>query len=152
MGSSAPEGKCNGRKFPRVASDWHISGLRVGQVADRMGIAPSAVRWYADKGLLPCERVAGNQRRFFADVLCRVAMISAAQKVGLSLAEIREALDELPPRRPPTPEDWDRLAVKLHSVLNERIDHLFAVLDDLTGVQASLGLSSLPGAEGGSLT
>lgn len=112
--------------------DWHVDGLSVGQVAERMQIANSAVRWYADQGLLPCERVAGNQRRFFADALCRVAMIRASQKVGLTLGEIRTALDELPPRVPPSPEDWERLATRLRTVLNERIDHLFAVLDEFT--------------------
>jgi MerR family redox-sensitive transcriptional activator SoxR len=112
--------------------DWHTPGLTVGQVAERMKIAPSAVRWYADNGLLPCERVRGNQRRFFADVLCRVAMIRAAQKVGLTLAEIRQALDALPAGEPPTPQDWERLAAHLRGVLNQRIDHLFALLDELT--------------------
>jgi MerR family redox-sensitive transcriptional activator SoxR len=53
--------------------DWHVSGLSVGQVAERMNIAPSAVRWHDDHGLLPSERTAGNQRRFYADVLCRRA-------------------------------------------------------------------------------
>jgi DNA-binding transcriptional MerR regulator len=75
--------------------DWHVSGLSVGQVAERMNIAPSAVRWYADHGLLPSERTASNQRRFYADVLWRVAMIRAAQRVGLSIGEIREALSVL---------------------------------------------------------
>ena len=83
---------------------WHVSGLSVGQVAERMNIAPSAVRWYADHGLLPSERTAGNQRRFYADVLCRVAMIRAAQRVGLSIEEIREALSALTPRQAPTPK------------------------------------------------
>ena len=91
------------------ADDWHVSGLTVGQVAERMRIAPSAVRWYDDHGLLPSERTAGNQRRFFADVQCRVAMIKASQRVGLSIEEIREALSALPPRQVPTPEDWERL-------------------------------------------
>jgi MerR family redox-sensitive transcriptional activator SoxR len=115
--------------------DWHASGLSVGQVASRMRLAPSAVRWYADHGLLPHERVAGNQRRFFADVLCRVAMIRAAQKVGLSLSDIRVALDELPPGRPPGREDWERLAAQLRATLTQRIDELFAVLDTLTTEQ-----------------
>jgi len=115
-----------------MSLDWHVDGLTVGQVADRMQIAASAVRWYADQGLLPCERVAGNQRRFFADVLCRVAMIRAAQKVGLSLAEIRQALSALPPKQAPTPQDWDRLADQLRTALGQRIDALFAVLDELT--------------------
>jgi MerR family transcriptional regulator, redox-sensitive transcriptional activator SoxR len=118
-----------------MSVDWHVAGLTVGQVAERMRIAPSAVRWYADQGLLPCERVTGNQRRFYADVLCRVAMIRAAQKVGLSLVEIREALSALPPRQTPTRQDWDRLAAGLRATLTQRIDELFAVLDELTSPQ-----------------
>ncbi len=114
------------------ADDWHVGGLTVGQVAERMGIAPSAVRWYDDHGLLPSERTAGNQRRFFADVLCRVAMIRASQRVGLSIEEIREALSALPPRQVPTPEDWEQLAGRLRYVASQRIDELSAILDELT--------------------
>lgn len=110
---------------------WHVSGLTVGQVAARMKIARSAVRWYADQGLLPCERTANNERRFFADVLCRVAMIRAAQRVGLTLEEIREALAALPPGQPPTPEDWNRLAIQLREVLVDRIEHLFILLEEM---------------------
>lgn len=116
---------------PSGSSDWHVAGLTVGQVADRMQLARSAVRWYADQDLLPCERTANNERRFFGDVLCRVAMIRASQRVGLSLDEIRQALAALPPGVPPTPQDWDRLAARLREVIVERIDHLFALLHDM---------------------
>lgn len=112
--------------------DWHAAGLSVGQVAERMNIAPSAVRFYDDHGLLPSRRTAGNQRRFLADVLCRVAMIRASQKVGLSIAEIREALDALPPGHIPGPKDWRALAARLEQVLRGRIDELFALLNELT--------------------
>ena len=115
--------------------EWHAAGLTVGQVAAHMQIAPSAVRWYADQGLLPHERVAGNQRRFFADVLCRVAMIRAAQRVGLSLDEIRVALVALPPGQPPTREDWERLATDLRAALADRIDELSTLLDMMTAQQ-----------------
>ena len=111
--------------------DWHVSGLTVGQVADRMHLARSAVRWYADQGLLPCERTATNERRFFADVLCRVAMIRAAQQVGLSLDEIRQALAVLPTGVPPAPHDWEHLAARLRAVVTQRIERLFELLDEL---------------------
>lgn len=124
---------------------WHVSGLTVGQVAKRMNIAPSAVRWYDDHGLLPSERTAGNQRRFFADVLCRVAMIRASQRVGLSIEEIREALSALPPRQVPTPEDWERLATHLRRVARQRIDELSAVLGELQPPQATEAAISHPG-------
>jgi MerR family redox-sensitive transcriptional activator SoxR len=116
--------------------DWHVSGLTVGQVAERMSVAPSAVRWYDDHGLLPSERTAGNQRRFFADVQCRVAMIKASQRVGLSIAEIREALSALPPRQVPTPEDWGRLADHLRHVARQRVGELHAILEELSPAPA----------------
>lgn len=115
--------------------DWHVPGLTVGQVAERMQIAPSAVRWYADRGLLPCERDAGNQRRFFANALCRVAMIQASQRVGMTLAEIRQALEAFPAKEPPTPEDWERLATKLRGKLTHRIDQLYDLLHEMTSEQ-----------------
>jgi MerR family redox-sensitive transcriptional activator SoxR len=96
-----------------------------------MQIARSAVRWYADQDLLPCARTATNERRFFADVLCRVAMIRASQRVGLSLDEIKQALSVLPPGVQPTPDDWDRLASRLRQVVVERIDKLFGLLDEM---------------------
>ncbi len=111
--------------------DWHESGLTVGQVSERMNITRSAVRWYDDHGLLPSQRTAGNQRRFFADVLCRVAMIRAAQRVGLTIAEIREALSALPAGQAPTPQDWDHLATQLRDVVTRRIDELFTLLTEL---------------------
>src|SRR5260370_38047222 len=109
------------------ADHWHVSGLTVGQVAERMNIAPSAVRWYDDHGLLPSERTAGNQRRFFADALCRVAMIRASQRVRLSIEEIRQALSALPPRQVPTPEDCERVAVHLRHGASQPNYELFVI-------------------------
>ena len=119
-----------------MVDDWHQAGLSVGQVAERMNISRSAVRWYDDHGLLPSERTDGNQRRFFADVQCRIAMIRAAQRVGLSIAEIREALAELAPGQAPTQEDWGRLAERLRTVANERISELFRILAELKPEQS----------------
>lgn len=119
-GSSAPE-----------SFDWHVDGLTAGEVAERMRIAASAVRYYADQGLLPHGRTSGNQRRFHADVLCRVAMIQVAQRVGLSLAEIRDALTALPAGQVPTHDDWQQLSARLKRTLHGRIDEMFNLLDEL---------------------
>jgi MerR family redox-sensitive transcriptional activator SoxR len=116
---------------PSADFDWHADGLTAGEVAERMRIGASAVRYYADQGLLPHGRTTGNQRRFHADVLCRVAMIQIAQRVGLSLAEIRDALSELPPGQVPTPDDWQRLSNRLKQTLHGRIDEMFELLDEL---------------------
>jgi MerR family transcriptional regulator, redox-sensitive transcriptional activator SoxR len=112
--------------------DWHEAGLMVGQVAARSGVAPSALRFYERQGLITSDRTAGNQRRYHGDVLCRVAMIRACQRVGLSIADIRTALAELPEGQVPGPEDWDRLSQRLQRELHDRIDDLNRALHALT--------------------
>ena len=77
--------------------DWHEAGLTVGQVAERSGAAPSALRFYERQGLISTDRTAGNQRRYRGDVLCRVAMIRVCQQAGLTLTQIRVALAEAVP-------------------------------------------------------
>ena len=84
--------------------------LTVGQVAERCGIAASAVRYYDDRGLVSSIRSQGGQRRFERDTIRRIAFITSAQVVGRSLAEITEALEMLPARRTPTHDDWNRVA------------------------------------------
>jgi MerR family transcriptional regulator, redox-sensitive transcriptional activator SoxR len=112
--------------------DWHEAGLTVGQVAERSGVAASALRFYERQGLITADRTVGNQRRYRADVLCRVAMIRACQRVGLSIAEIRTALAALPEGHVPGREDWDRLSLLLQSELRDRIDDLNRALHALT--------------------
>jgi MerR family redox-sensitive transcriptional activator SoxR len=104
----------------------------VGQVAERSGVAASALRFYERQGLITADRTAGNQRRYHCDVLCRVAMIRACQRVGLSIAEIRTALAALPEGHIPGPEDWNRLSQRLQSELHDRIDDLNRALHALT--------------------
>ena len=63
--------------------------MTIGQVAARAGVAPSALRWYEQQGLISASRTAGGARRYPRSTLRRLSFIRAAQNVGLSLAEIR---------------------------------------------------------------
>ena len=103
--------------------------LTIGQVAERSGVAPSAIRFYEDRGLIASERTSGNQRRYAQPTLRRIAFVRAAQQVGLSLKEIRSALDTLPSNRTPTKADWARLSRSWRSRLDEQI-HRIEVLRD----------------------
>jgi MerR family transcriptional regulator, redox-sensitive transcriptional activator SoxR len=114
----------------RAASSFNDLG--VGQIADRSGVAVSALHFYEAKGLISCTRSAGNQRRYTRDTLRRVAFIRASQRVGISLDEIREALDRLPRERTPTRKDWARLSTGWSVRLDDRIDQLQRLRDDLT--------------------
>ena len=106
--------------------------LTVGQLAERSGVAVSALHFYEKQGLISSRRTSGNQRRYRRDVLRRVALIRVAQRVGISLAEIRDALAELPDNRTPDRADWERLSRKWHGELVERIQHLEQLRDRFT--------------------
>ncbi len=107
--------------------------LTVGEAAARCGVAGSAIRYYESIGLIPAVRTAGNQRRFHRSVIRRISVIRVAQSLGLTLEEIRTALEELPESRTPTKKDWARLASSWRDVLESRIRTLEHLRDDLTG-------------------
>ncbi|MEW1832011.1 redox-sensitive transcriptional activator SoxR [Streptomyces sp. NPDC088196] len=116
--------------MPQIPEKIHE--LSVGQLAARSGAAVSALHFYEAKGLISSSRTTGNQRRYTRDTLRRVAFVRAAQRVGIPLATIREALAELPEERTPTREDWARLSEAWRSELDDRIKQLNRLRDHLT--------------------
>ncbi|MHB1445893.1 MAG: redox-sensitive transcriptional activator SoxR [Acidimicrobiales bacterium] len=107
--------------------------MAIGEVAERSGLATSALRFYERQGLIGSTRTSGGQRRYRRDVLRRIGFIRVAQRVGLSLEEIAEALGSLPGERAPTKGEWARLSRSWHSRLDERIFLLEGLRDKLTG-------------------
>jgi MerR family transcriptional regulator, redox-sensitive transcriptional activator SoxR len=107
--------------------------LTIGELAARSGVATSALRYYEARGLIAAARTGGNQRRYPRAALRRVAFIRAAHEVGLSLDEIRDALDLLPADRNPTKRDWQRLSAAWRRRLDERMAALAQLRDDLDG-------------------
>jgi MerR family redox-sensitive transcriptional activator SoxR len=105
--------------------------LTVGEVAHRSGFAASALRFYEREGLLRATRTAGGQRRYERNVLRRLAFIRAARNIGLSLDEVRDALDTLPGGRTPTKADWASLSRSWRSRLDGQIAALQALRDGL---------------------
>lgn len=118
------------REVPQIPEKIHE--LTVGQVSARSGAAVSALHFYEAKGLIGSRRTSGNQRRYGRDTLRRVAFIRAAQRVGIPLATIRDALAELPEERTPNREDWARLSEAWRSELDQRISQLSRLRDHLT--------------------
>jgi MerR family redox-sensitive transcriptional activator SoxR len=110
--------------------------LTIGEVSARSGVATSALRYYESQGLIRSERTTGNQRRYPRAVLRRVAFIRSAQRVGLTLEEISEALSTLPESRTPTRADWTRLSQGWRPRIDaqiERLERLRAKLDGCIG-------------------
>jgi MerR family redox-sensitive transcriptional activator SoxR len=109
------------------------ASLSVGQVAARSGLSVSAIHFYEAKGLIRSWRNTGNQRRYRRDVLRRLAVIRVANRTGLPLASIADALAQLPDERTPNAADWKRLSTHWREELDQRIARLTQLRDELTG-------------------
>ena len=114
-----------------MAGKMRLPGeLSVGDVAHRSGLAVSALHFYEAEGLIRSHRTPGNQRRYPREVLRRVAIIKVAQRTGIPLASIREALTALPSCTP-TAADWRNLSTQWKADLDDRIAKLTKLRDQL---------------------
>jgi MerR family transcriptional regulator, redox-sensitive transcriptional activator SoxR len=86
--------------------------LPIGAVAERTGLAVSAVRYYDEIGVISAAERVGGKRRFTEATVGRVNFIRRSQDAGFSLDEIRTILDD-------TRGDW-------RTVVSEKIDELTA--------------------------
>ncbi|MFD9908586.1 redox-sensitive transcriptional activator SoxR [Streptomyces sp. NPDC059063] len=110
----------------------HAKEATVGELAERSGVAPSALRFYEREGLITSRRTSGNQRRYSRDTLRRVAFIRTSQRLGIPLATIRDVLLLLPEDRTPTRADWARISECWREDLDRRIRTLERLRDSLT--------------------
>jgi len=106
--------------------------LSIGELAERTGLAVSAIRFYESKGLVAPSRNQGGQRRFERSDIRRLSFVLIAQTLGFSLAEIDAALASLPDRRTPNQRDWERLSAKFRQKIEERIDGLTSLRERLS--------------------
>lgn len=107
--------------------------LSIGELAGRSGNAPSALRYYEDLGLIQSERTAGGQRRYRRLTLRRLAFIRVAQRIGLSLDEVRDALAHLPADHAPSAAEWNTVARAWQRRIDEQIAELELLRSKLTG-------------------
>lgn len=112
---------------PMIETTWGV-----GRTAKRCGVKISTLHFYEKKGLIKSWRNPGNQRRYKADVMRRVAVIKAAQKVGISLESIKSAIATLPNNRTPSVKDWEKLATLWRGELNAKIQYLEKLRDSMT--------------------
>ena len=103
--------------------------LKPGEVAERAGVAVSTLHYYESLGLVTSRRTAGNRREYRRDVLRTIAFIRTAQRLGVSLEQVKAALDSLPSDRLPTKRDWSRISRGWQDDLTARIDELTALRD-----------------------
>jgi len=106
--------------------------LTIGELAARCGVATSALRFYEDQGLIHAERNDAGHRRYARSVIRRVAFIVFAQRIGLSLDDIRDELSSLPRSRAPERADWAKLSTGWKARIDARIAELERLRDGLT--------------------
>ncbi|WP_421856890.1 redox-sensitive transcriptional activator SoxR [Oceanicaulis sp.] len=107
--------------------------LTIGELSARTGVAVSAIRYYADGGLVYAYRTNAGQRRFARADIRRVSFILIAQKLGLSLEEIRSTLEQLPDGRTPNKADWARISKGIKARVDARMAELERIRSRLDG-------------------
>ncbi len=63
--------------------------MTISEVARRVGLRPSAIRYYEEQGILVPPEREGGQRRYDSSILYRLAVVQRARQAGFSLDEIR---------------------------------------------------------------
>lgn len=109
------------------------AGLSIGALAERTGLAVSAIRYYEDQGLVHPWRNAGGQRRFHRADIRRLSFVMIAQQFGFTLPQIRAELDKLPGGRTPSAADWAHISIGFRDHLDARIATLVKLRDNLDG-------------------
>ena len=107
--------------------------LSIGDVAERTGLAVSAIRYYEAEGLVTAVRSAGGRRLFARADIRRLSFVMIVQQLGFSLDEIREHLATLPLDRAPTRADWTRISRHIRGELDRRIAMMQRLRDKLDG-------------------
>ncbi len=107
--------------------------LSIGQLAERSGVAVSAIRFYETKNLIASVRNSGGQRRFLRADIRRLSFIMIAQQFGFTLEKISKLLLTLPQGRTPNKADWTRISKVFRSDLDSRIETLVKLRDNLDG-------------------
>ncbi|MFT5866120.1 MAG: MerR family redox-sensitive transcriptional activator SoxR [Gammaproteobacteria bacterium] len=110
-----------------------MAGLTIGDLADRTGLAVSAIRFYETHGIVAPVRNAGGHRRYGRHDLRRLSFVMAAQKLGFPLAEIAAHLAPLPAHKAPTKADWTRISKTFRRDIDDRIAALTDLRDKLDG-------------------
>lgn len=112
--------------------------MTVGEVSQRSGLPVSTIHFYESKGLIQSERTSGNQRRYSPAILRYLAIVKVAQRAGLSLDEVLDALGQYQPGVHLTAAHWRRVASRWREDLDDRITQLMRLRDELGDVSGAV--------------
>lgn len=108
-------------------------GLTIGDLAERTGLAVSAIRFYEIHGIVHPVRNAGGHRRYGRADIRRLSFAMIAQKLGFSLSQISDEMAHLPIHKAPSKADWTRVSEQFRAGIDEKIGQLQRMRDRLDG-------------------
>ncbi len=120
--------------------------MRIGQLADRLGINPKTIRYYEEIGLIPpAPRTSGGYREYSDTDADRLTFIKTAQRLGLSLEEVAEILS--------LRERGERPCAYVRDVIDEQIRSVDRRIAELRALRAELrelrsAADAIPEADG----
>lgn len=97
-----------------------MAEFRIGEVAERSGIAASAIRFYETERLIPKPDRRNGQRVYPETVLDQLALIDLAKRAGFTVAEIKQLVAGFVSRTPPK-KRWRALTGAKRAELDQRI-------------------------------
>jgi MerR family transcriptional regulator, redox-sensitive transcriptional activator SoxR len=98
--------------------------MLIGQLAERTGLAASAIRYYEQRGLIPRARRVAGRRQFEDKDLAPLQVVQLAIDAGFTLAETRQLVRDFGRDR------WRRLAEKKRGEIRETAARL-ETMDEL---------------------
>ena len=110
-----------------------MSGLTIGDLARRTGLAVSAIRFYETHGIVQPLRNAGGHRRYGRADIRRLSFAMIAQRLGFALADIAALMADLPAHKAPSKADWTRISTAIRGDIDARIATLERLQDRLDG-------------------
>lgn len=108
--------------------------VRISQVARQVGLAPSAIRYYEEIGLLPkASRAKNNYRVYQPSEIERLHVIKRARELGFTLAQIREIFGLRANNQRPCPYVMEHIDAKIAAIERqmEELAELKAKLEQL---------------------
>jgi len=100
--------------------------LTISEVAEKVGLQASAIRYYERIGLLPRATRMSGQRRYDTTALYRLAIIQRARQLGFTLTEIRHLFFGFRDVARPS-ERWRTLSKRKLAELDHLMDGIKAV-------------------------
>jgi DNA-binding transcriptional MerR regulator len=122
--------------------------VKIAEVADQLGIAPSTVRYYERIGLVPSPpRTASGYRTYDDEAAARLLFVVRAKRIGLTLEQIAEVLPIWNGVNcAATHDEITRLINVKKAEVKERMDELQRFAEQLDDVRLALEDAPPPAA------